>query len=235
MVRHLRQLLVAGAAPGNDLVEFDYESGRTDLVVVRYREPPLKARIASRISAAFPSDAVLQVFLGFDRRRAATPDAVAEETSSPPAEVRRAARWLYAHRYLSEAGSRGFRLAPAYQRHLTSVIAIEAKLSDWGRVIEQGRRAESFAHYSYVALDADRVGVTPERIESLRKLNIGLILVNESHATRVVLRPKRNRPFSGVLSMRVNEDHFHRWKGGKKRVGSTFPSARGRSSGLPRV
>jgi hypothetical protein len=201
--------------------------------MVRYREPPLSERVEGRISARFPSDDVMRVFMGYDKRAARTPDDVAEATFSPSSCVRRATRWLREKRYIAPAGSRGFRISAGYRTHVTSVTAIEAKLSDWSRVIEQARRAASFAHYAYVAVDADRVSVTEARLALLRKLNIGLILVHEATDPEVVGRPSRVEPFSELLSMRINEEHFHRWRGVQRYVRSTPTLARGRSGRVP--
>jgi hypothetical protein len=67
------------------------------------------------------------------------------------------------------------------------IVAIEAKLDDWGRALCQARRYAEYADYAYIALPVDRVS----RVDhlQLRTAGIGLLSVSATAIEIVVPAP----------------------------------------------
>ena len=99
---------------------------------------------------------------------------------------------------LAEAGavSEGqgvFSIVPVWRNILPEIIAIEVKVQDWRRVIDQAMRNSIFAHRTYAALPA----ATANRIKSelvLRRFGIGLLAVEAGDEVRVVRRAPYRQP-----------------------------------------
>ena len=73
----------------------------------------------------------------------------------------------------------------------TTLIAIEAKLTDWGQALAQAYLHRWCVDYSYVALPTK--AVTEKRLTEARRFGIGVVAVD---STRADIRQKaaRNRP-----------------------------------------
>lgn len=68
-----------------------------------------------------------------------------------------------------------YRLVKEYEYILEDVIAIEAKLKNWKRALEQAKRYKKFANLSYVLLDEVNIGPALKNIREFKNSNIGLL------------------------------------------------------------
>lgn len=74
-----------------------------------------------------------------------------------------------------------------------NLIALELKLSRWNEALEQGIYNKSFAEYSFVVLDEDKV-ISNINIEEQYKFeNVGLIYLNSDGKVRIRYIPKKNK------------------------------------------
>lgn len=92
-----------------------------------------------------------------------------------------------------ETSSSTFSLAPNWRQILPEIIAIEVKVSNWQRAIEQAARNRIFAHLSLVALP-DKIAQRVRTQTLFGRLGIGLISVSEDGAASVIRKPRRTRP-----------------------------------------
>ena len=73
------------------------------------------------------------------------------------------------------------------------IFAFEAKLSDWKTALNQARRGESFAHFSFVVLP-ERSGDGPlKNRELFERFGVGLVLLN-GISFRVAIPARRKKP-----------------------------------------
>jgi hypothetical protein len=89
--------------------------------------------------------------------------------------------------------SNTFYLSPTWRDILPEIIAVEAKVANWRKAVEQAARNRIFAHKSFVALPE----TVAQRIKSqpiFSMLGLGLLAVDESHHVRVLKRPRRYQP-----------------------------------------
>lgn len=72
------------------------------------------------------------------------------------------------------------------------LIAIELKLSKWQEALEQGIYNQSFAEYSFVVLDEEKIN-NYEKIEELYKdNNVGLLYLNNNGTVKIGVKPQKN-------------------------------------------
>jgi len=90
--------------------------------------------------------------------------------------------------------SKGFFLCPIWSKILPEIVAIEAKVTDWQKAIDQANRNRIFAHRSLIALPKN----VAERIKKepiLNKLGLGLLSVDENNNVSMLRKGRRSNPF----------------------------------------
>lgn len=75
------------------------------------------------------------------------------------------------------------------------VVAIEAKLYDWGRALTQAYRNRQFATQSWVVLDA-HYSVSKVAVDAFRKAGVGLAACSTTGQLRFYVEARTMRPVS---------------------------------------
>jgi len=78
-----------------------------------------------------------------------------------------------------------YSISPSWRGVLRGIVAIEAKVGDWKRAVQQAARNRIFANKSYVALPcktAERVATSP----MFQELGIGIISVDEGGSAKII-------------------------------------------------
>lgn len=76
--------------------------------------------------------------------------------------------------------------------------AFEVKLNNWKRAFYQAVHYRGCAHYVAIVMPFENLMSLPEKIKSLRQMNIGLISINQKGKVEVLHKPKRGKPLSKV-------------------------------------
>lgn len=84
------------------------------------------------------------------------------------------------------------------------IVAIEFKLKNWKRALQQAFRYRSFSCKSYVFLDSDYIGSAIKNLEEFERFNIGLCGVTEE-GIETYHKPNRKNPFSNEMIGRAYE------------------------------
>lgn len=72
------------------------------------------------------------------------------------------------------------------------IAAIEAKLHDWKKAIQQAHRDKLFADRVYVAVPR-RYALAPiSNISEFRRVSVGLIIIDDKDKTEIYFQPPRN-------------------------------------------
>lgn len=93
-----------------------------------------------------------------------------------------------------------------YTNYQTETIAIEVKLKNWKRALEQAYRYRNFAFNSYVFLDQKFVTPAIKNKNLFFQYNIGLASVSRLGEIEIHHKPKRENPFDERLNMLLNEN-----------------------------
>jgi hypothetical protein len=124
----------------------------------------------------------------------ATPQTIAERIGGPLGRIKDALASLQEAGAVKPRG-KALRLSARWGQILPKTIAIEAKVSDWRKAVEQASRNTIFVHYSYVAFPEDlclRVHVDP----IFEQLRLGIMAVGKGGRLRIVRRAPRTNPIA---------------------------------------
>ena len=99
------------------------------------------------------------------------------------------------------------RLTPLndYTRTVKNTIAIEAKLRNWKRALNQAYRYKWFSQKSYVCLPSSAVKPAFKNIEIFKEMGVGLIEVCKHKGIKILYNPRPARPISKDMSILLNE------------------------------
>jgi predicted transcriptional regulator len=103
------------------------------------------------------------------------------------------------------------RVYRGYENYQKETVAIEVKLKNWRRALEQAYRYRSFAYYSYVFLDERFVDSAIKNKKLFLQYNIGLASVSKNKGINILFKPAKGNPFDSKMNMLFNEsivDHF---------------------------
>lgn len=84
-------------------------------------------------------------------------------------------------------------------------FAIEAKLKDWKRALNQAYRYKWFAEYSYVVLDDYYCKPAMANIELFQKFNVGLASINHKGELLRHYKPLKEKPYDINMQMYFSE------------------------------
>lgn len=98
-----------------------------------------------------------------------------------------------ADRQIIRTGPKGVRLAPDWRDPLRRVVAVEAKVANWRRVIEQAARNRFFAHYSYVAVP-QRLATRVSDSSMPPFFGLGILAVDSTGSVSFLRRAPRHTP-----------------------------------------
>lgn len=175
------------------LREMDAGVGVADLVLVS--KPELIADLR-RLRSVPPRLAPL--FAPITARRVSSiQDFMATTGMSRPAALR-ALGELAARRLAFRDGDK-IQLRAASASPFKHVIAIEAKLHDWGRALTQAYRNRQFATQSWAVLDA-HYAVTKLAANAFRRAGVGLATCSATGRLRFYVMAKTSRPVSDQRS-----------------------------------
>lgn len=92
-----------------------------------------------------------------------------------------------------------------YQGIANDSIAIEAKLKNWKRALDQAFRYKWFAKKSFVVLDSTYIKPAITHIEQFKKINVGLAEINKYGKILLHFNPAKKNPIDYKMWMLLNE------------------------------
>lgn len=191
--------------------EFSYGAGRTDIVIAGTSASYLIRRLSDLgIQKPIKDSVCLKLFLVLHRKGRITIQYF-RDLLGDSFEIRSPLEWLISNGFVEKEGEK-VRTAPSLRRHVTTSYAVELKISDWKRGLNQAARAKSFAEYQYVALPSNYVHRAVDNLEYFSKYNVGIISITEEGNCTIEYSPDREQPCTPLNAWRVNEMAFLRRK-----------------------
>jgi len=107
--------------------------------------------------------------------------------------------------------SEALKVSRRYESHAQTIVAIEAKLTNWKRALSQAYKYNWFSHYSFVLLPESRVSRARENLDQFKRLKVGLASIALDGRVELVYTPPRRKPYSLSMEMQLNESVLHQW------------------------
>lgn len=193
------------------LEEFDYGGGRTDIVIAGTSDSYFRRRTRELgLTQPIHKREYLSPFLILKRLGKRTYDYFREYCEGL-FDVRKAVNWLLSNGFVVKEDNK-IRTAPNLRRHVTTSYAIELKLKDWKRGLEQAARAKSYSEYQFVALDSEFVHRAKNNLEEFNQYNVGIISISPDWSCDVVHHPDRENQAIPTTEWSLNETVFSRQK-----------------------
>lgn len=92
-----------------------------------------------------------------------------------------------------------------YDNLILDTIAIEAKLTDWKRALNQAYRYKWFSHKSFVCMPESNVKPAQNNIDLFINLGVGLVSVNKENGLNIIFDPEASNPLCSKMEKLLNE------------------------------
>lgn len=125
-------------------------------------------------------------------------------TKAKESQIKKSLEMLMVESYVDHKDT-FFQINKSYKSITEKTIAIEAKLKNWKRALDQAYRYKWFATQSYVVLDSKHVLPAHKNIEQFMKLNVGLAEINSNGVLKILFKPSEQKPIDDKMFMMLNE------------------------------
>ncbi len=101
--------------------------------------------------------------------------------------------------------SRSFFPVRRYEDVTAKSIAIEAKLKNWKRALNQAYRYKWFAERVFVCMPEVNIGPAMANIYSFRRMKVGIISINDQGELKFLYSPRALQPINKKMQVLMNE------------------------------
>ncbi|RZK14597.1 MAG: hypothetical protein EOO43_16130 [Flavobacterium sp.] len=183
-------------SPTNVLEEVNLGFGVADLVISK-----LKTNEISKTCLSY-FDILIYKIIATDKK--VSIDMLKSITKAKESQIRKSLDMLMLESYVNHQDSI-FQIGSGYKSVSSKTIAIEAKLRNWKRALDQAYRYKWFATQSYVVLDSQHISPAINCIHNFTQLNVGLAEINVDGKLTTHFRPTSEKPIDDKMFMLLNE------------------------------
>ncbi|CCH47859.1 conserved protein of unknown function [Pseudodesulfovibrio piezophilus C1TLV30] len=180
------------------LDEVNLGYGIADLVITQYLPPkPLMRN-------NFFSNLHITILELLKNVRSATLPCIEDKTRASKRSINRCVEALIEDAYVS-LESDVVRLEREYYCSIKNTIAIEAKLKNWKRALNQAYRYKSFSNESYVCLPVSNSRPALNNLHLFKQMEVGLLTLRDCGDLDIIYAPPSEQPISSKMNMLLNE------------------------------
>jgi hypothetical protein len=187
----------------NIMEEVDLGFGIADLVISK-----MKPRFSEFKETLTYFDTIIYKII--ENKKRVSFEKLKEITKADVSSINKALDKLIKESYINKKDSL-ITLRKSYQGVISDTIAIEAKLKNWKRALNQAFRYQWFAKKSFVVLDSINIGPAIKNIEEFKRYNVGLAEINNSGNLILHFKPVKANPIDYKMWILLNEtlkNHF---------------------------
>ena len=96
-------------------------------------------------------------------------------------------------------------IANRYRPTVKRSTAIEVKLRNWKRALNQAYRYKWFSDRSFVCLPCENIQPAIKNLDNFKKFDVGLISICSDKGMNIIYNPEFNEPISEDMSILLNE------------------------------
>ncbi len=179
------------------LEEVDLGFGIADLVISK-----LRANTPTATERLTYFDAVIYKII--ESKKEISFQKLREITKADITSINRSLNKLIKDSYINKNDSL-ITFRKTYQGITNDSIAIEAKLKNWKRALDQAFRYKWFAKKSFVVLDSVYIKPAIAHIDQFKKLNVGLAEISKFGIIHLHFNPVKKDPIDYKMWMLLNE------------------------------
>ena len=179
------------------LEEVDLGFGVADLVISKLSHQRKKATVSLGYFD-------VMVYRIIETEKKISIEALKDITKTNSTTINRSLKKLIQESYVHKCDT-FIKLNRAYKGVSLSNIAIEAKLKNWRRALNQAFRYKWFADKSFVVLDSQNSQPALKNIGEFKKLNVGLAEIAKDGHLLIHYKPQKEAPINPAMWMLLNE------------------------------
>ena len=201
------------------LREVNVGFGRADIVVVEHTPCSYQQKVLLKHD--------ISIYKAIEKQGQSSVTAIVESTRLNKQQVNNSLEKLGELGYITWRCPETIELAKRYESTIRDVIAIEAKLKDWKRALNQAYRYKWFASRSYVLLDDAHLRPAIKNLSAFQSLGVGLISLDLEGNWKMIYEPTPGEPINDKMAILLNEQvkayYFEQIKVRLERF-STYPN-----------
>lgn len=159
---------------------------------------------STKISRAILNKCDINVYNLIDRKLKISSSEIIEITRTSKINILNSLKKLVNSEYIDSVDDY-YIISKNYEFSFDMTFAIEAKLKDWKRALQQAYRYKWFAEYSFVVLDEHNSSSAIKNLKYFEKYNVGLATINKNGDLKKLHNPKRDVPFDKKMQMLLSE------------------------------
>lgn len=131
-------------------------------------------------------------------------DILYDTTRSSQKSISTSLKKLINCRYIKQNGD-SFIINKTYKLPFRNVFAIEAKLKNWKRALNQAHRYKWFAEYAFVVMDAHYAEPAINNLDLFKRYNVGLATISPDGSLIRYYKPIKQKPYDPIMQMLLSE------------------------------
>jgi predicted transcriptional regulator len=179
------------------LEEVDLGFGVADLVIAK-----LQKQTAQTTEKLTYFDTIIYRII--QANKTVTLNQLKEITKADTVSLNKSINKLIKDSYINKTDSL-IKFRKSYKGISTNTIAIEAKLKNWKRALNQAFRYKWFAEKSIVVLDSHYINPALKNIQEFKQLNVGLAEINNTGKIILHFNPLKSNPVDMKMWILLNE------------------------------
>lgn len=176
--------------------EIDLGFGVADLVISKITPQHITNYILSNNE--------IYIYVAIAENKNITLNELSDSTKLSTSKVRKYIQNLIFNKLIIEEEGRYYAISH-YPSVMEECIAIEAKLKNWKRALNQAYRYKWFASASYVVMDREFINPALKCISEFEKYNVGLAEIDIHGRVKIHFKPIDEKPFSPRMEISLSE------------------------------
>ncbi len=174
--------------------------GIADIVICDSKVSSQKQRIG--VPALNRTDA--NIYQIIHKSKTASFDVIYDTTRCSKKSISLSLNKLIRHKYIEQVNDY-FTINQEYKFPYNNAFAIEAKLRDWKRALNQAHRYKWFAEYAFVVLDAHYAQPAIKNLDLFKRYNVGLVTLSPDGSFTRHFKPIKQKPYDPIMQILLSE------------------------------
>ena len=199
----------------NVFLEYESTNGVADIVLAQFDDSAVRLRAGGVLSGTYCDRVDIAVLLGLEEEREQTPEDIAQSSALSTSTVTSRLRSLAARGVATRTESHRWLRCGPFPCRLAEAIAVELKLSDWRRALDQAARYRAFADRTVVVISDRHRRAASKKADAFAFNRVGLMALSVWAQAEMIIEPEVIPPFDPVARFVAGErlwrDLQHRW------------------------
>jgi hypothetical protein len=195
-----------GAPHGADaFLEYESTNGIADIVFARFDDDAARIRGEGQLSGAYRDRAEVAILLALDEEETRSSGAIASIAALSDSTVASKLRSLVRAGAADRCDAGGWVRRAPFPCRLAEATAVELKLANWRRALDQAARYRAFADRTTVVMSEQHGRAALQQAAAFAFNRVGLSVLSEEGQTQTIIEPEAMPPFDPIARFLAGE------------------------------